>query len=110
MIVPSRRGSVHTVQGFRLSRFPQVRHTWMVSITVCMAGGKRRHQRLALLDQMEHGAARRGAQAQARHPRQQLDQPLDLGSGNGGGHGVELQWLAGPGIPAKAGEARAGNP
>src|SRR5215471_5778418 len=33
----SRRGSVHTVQGFCVSMLPQVRHTWILSIAVCSA-------------------------------------------------------------------------
>ena len=48
-------------------------------------GGKRRHQRLALLDQMQGCAARR-TRAESRQPRQQLDQAFDFGAGNRSGH------------------------
>ena len=43
--------------------------------------GERRHQRLALLDQMQRRAPRR-ARPKPRQPRQQLDQALDFGTGN----------------------------
>src|SRR5258708_3954820 len=37
MIAGSRRGSVHTVQGFWVSIFPQVLQTWILSIATCNA-------------------------------------------------------------------------
>src|SRR5258708_20524006 len=37
MIAVSRRGSVHTVQGFWVSIFPQVLQTWILSIATCNA-------------------------------------------------------------------------
>jgi len=54
-----------------------------------LEGDQRRHQRLALLDQMQRRAPRR-ARPKPRQPRQQLDQALDLGSGDGFGHGIRL--------------------
>ena len=60
-------------------------------------GGKRRHQQFALFDEMQRRAPRR-ARAQSRQPRQQLNQALDFGSGNGGGHYVKFN----PGGSGKA--------
>src|SRR5580692_13078173 len=37
MMAPSRRGSVHTVQGFCVSILPQIRQTWILSIATCSA-------------------------------------------------------------------------
>src|ERR1700712_6068094 len=37
MIAGSRRGSVHTVQGFCVSILPQVLQTWILSIATCSA-------------------------------------------------------------------------
>src|SRR5580704_19198 len=37
MMVGSRRGSVHTVQGFWVSILPQVLQTWILSIATCSA-------------------------------------------------------------------------
>src|SRR3981081_3648953 len=37
MIAGSRRGSVHTVQGFWVSILPQVLQTWILSIATCSA-------------------------------------------------------------------------
>src|SRR3954453_7461596 len=37
MMAPSRRGSVHTVQGFWVSILPQVLQTWILSIATCRA-------------------------------------------------------------------------
>src|ERR1700728_4227930 len=37
MMAPSRRGSVHTVQGFWVSILPQVLQTWILSIATCSA-------------------------------------------------------------------------
>src|SRR3974390_636787 len=37
MIEGSRRGSVHTVQGFWVSMLPQVLQTWILSIATCSA-------------------------------------------------------------------------
>ena len=76
---------MHTVQGFWVSMLPQVSQTRIFSIAICSARGERRHQRLALLDQMQRRAPRR-ARAKPRQPRQQLDQAFDFGSGNGRGH------------------------
>jgi hypothetical protein len=47
--------------------------------------GQRRHQRLALLDQMQRRAPRR-ARAKPRQPRQELDQTFDFGAGNRRSH------------------------
>ncbi|GCC47986.1 hypothetical protein chiPu_0031862, partial [Chiloscyllium punctatum] len=47
--------------------------------------GQRRHQRFALLDQMQRRAPRR-TRTQARQPRQQLDQAFNLGAGDACGH------------------------
>jgi hypothetical protein len=49
-------------------------------------GRERRHQRLALLDQVQRGAPG-GARPEPRQSREQLDQPLDLRSGDGFRHG-----------------------
>src|ERR1700675_1075513 len=40
MIAPSRRGSMHTVQGFCVSILPQVLQTWILSIATCSAPAK----------------------------------------------------------------------
>ena len=50
---------------------------------------QRGHQQIALLDQMQRRAAR-GARPEPRQAREQLDQPLDLRSGNGRGHAMAL--------------------
>jgi hypothetical protein len=47
--------------------------------------GERRHQRLALLDQMQRRAPRR-ARPEPRQARQELDQAFDFRAGNAGGH------------------------
>jgi len=44
---------------------------------------ERRHQRLALLDQVQRGAPRR-ARAQTGQPRQELDQAFDFRTGDRG--------------------------
>ena len=46
-------------------------------------GSERRHQRIALLDQMQRRAPRR-TRTEPRQPRQQLDQAFNFGTGNGG--------------------------
>ena len=48
--------------------------------------GERRHQLLALLDQMQ-GRAPRRARPEARQAREQLDQAFDFGTGGASGHG-----------------------
>ncbi len=48
--------------------------------------GQRHQQLVLLLDQMQRGAAGR-ARAKAGQLRQKLDQALDLGAGDGTGHG-----------------------
>ena len=47
--------------------------------------GQRRHQRLALFDQMQRRAPRR-TRSKPRQPRQQLDQTFDFGTGNRRSH------------------------
>ena len=82
MIDGSRRGSVQTVQGFCVSILPQVRQMSIFSQRGLQRGGERRHQLLALLDEMQRRAPRR-ARPEPRQPGQELDQALDLGSGDG---------------------------
>jgi len=49
--------------------------------------GERRHQRLALLDEMQRRAARR-ARTEPRQPCQELDQTLDLGTCRDARHAI----------------------
>ena len=76
---------MQTVQGFCVSILPQVLQTWIFLDRHLQRAGERRHQRLALLDQVQRRAPRR-ARLELRQPRQQLDQTFDFGAGNRGGH------------------------
>src|SRR3981189_694855 len=81
MIAPSRRGSVHTVQGFWVSILPQVLQTWILSIATCNAAesGVLRASRFLI-------RCRAPRRAEPRQPRQERDQAFNLGTGNRGSH------------------------
>ena len=85
MIDWSRLASVQTVQGFCVSILPQVLQISIFSIAVCKAEASGAISNSRFL--MRCSAARRAERgAQPGQPRQQLDQALDFGSGDGGGH------------------------
>ncbi len=85
MIEGSRRGSVHTVQGFCVSMFPQVLQTWILSIATCSAAVSGVISASRFL--IRCSAARRAERGpEPGQPRQQLDQPFNLGAGNAGSH------------------------
>src|SRR5262249_44807177 len=65
------------------------------------------HDLLALLDQEQRGTPRR-ARPQSGEPRQQLDQALDFGSGDGGGHGTTKMRFAQLGKLSLPGSKRKG--
>ena len=85
MIAGSRRGSVHTVQGFWVSILPQVLQTWILSIATCSAPASGVISASRFL--IRCSAARRAERGPSPGSRaKQLDQAFDFGTGNRSGH------------------------